>query len=163
MKDDFLIKIETWHISDLGTQENVSTCHVFVPLFNVTVLLSVLDQRIAVWNGKMSLCPWFEMLIALARKRLPPLGFSYTLNKIVPQILVLWGHLCFFRQSRVVCWPQWTSATRTSLYMEGERWLSASPSGFYDLRLGVFCGWIRYLVLPFHCRFINWSQMYGRT
>ncbi|OXB52492.1 UNVERIFIED_CONTAM: hypothetical protein H355_000669, partial [Colinus virginianus] len=26
MKDDFLIKIETWHKSDLGTQENVCTC-----------------------------------------------------------------------------------------------------------------------------------------
>lgn len=24
MKDDFLIKIETWHKADLGTQENVS-------------------------------------------------------------------------------------------------------------------------------------------
>lgn len=44
MKDDFLIKIETWHISDLGTQENVSTCVVhFIHLFNVIVLLSVLD------------------------------------------------------------------------------------------------------------------------
>lgn len=38
MKDDFLIKIETWHKSDLGTQENVSTCVVcFTHLFNVTV------------------------------------------------------------------------------------------------------------------------------
>lgn len=43
MKDDFLIKIETWHKSDLGTQENVSTCVVcFTHLLNVTVLLSVL-------------------------------------------------------------------------------------------------------------------------
>jgi len=44
MKDDFLIKIETWHKSDLGTQENVSTCVVcFIQLFNVTMLLSMLD------------------------------------------------------------------------------------------------------------------------
>ena len=26
MKDNFFIKIETWHKPDMGTQENVSTC-----------------------------------------------------------------------------------------------------------------------------------------
>lgn len=163
MKDDFLIKIETWHISDLGTQENVSTCVACLFLSLMSGCCFPCWIRGLLCGTVSSLCPWLEMLIALARQRLPPVGFSYMPNKIVPQILVLWEHLCFFRESRVVCWPWWTSAPRTSLYVEGERWVSASPSVFYDLRLRVFCGWIRYLVLSFHCRFINWSQMYGRT
>lgn len=35
---------------------------------------------------ELSTCcvPGFEMLIALARQRLPPIGFSCLLNKIVP-------------------------------------------------------------------------------
>lgn len=71
------------------------------------------------------------MLIALARQRLPPIGFSYLLNKIVP----------------------W----------KGEHWVSAYPSAFFMI-LEWVCSVVESVMLVFdcHCRFISWSQMYGR-
>jgi len=33
MKDDFFIKIETWHKPDIGTTENVSVCLQFICAF----------------------------------------------------------------------------------------------------------------------------------
>lgn len=122
MKDDFLIKIETWHKSDLGTQENVSACVMcFTHLFNVTVLLSVLVREI-LCGAVYSLCFYISNVSLTTKGRLPPVGFSHQLNLIDPQALVLCEHLCFFKNPPIVCLLlcRW----------EGEHWVSAFPSGF---------------------------------
>lgn len=101
--------------------------------------------------------PGFEMLIALARQRLPPAGFSYLLHKTVLQALVLCVSTSASLEGCVF-------ATVSSLYMDREHW-GECISIWVFMILERDCSVVESftLVLCFHCRFINWSQMYGRV
>lgn len=70
------------------------------------------------------------MLLVLVRQGLPASGFSYMLNKIVPN--------CLFCVNTFASLKDLTLCLHYGVFSGCEQWIRVSLSGFYCLRMGVF-------------------------